>query len=153
MNDKATKYYFRQRNRNRLYDVVVHAAEESAILSGTRRKDIAETLNIPPSQVTRLLSGPSNWECDTISDLLFAIGAELDYRVVFARDRVKSNSFHPVGETATQMQPIARRASTTTSESVSMVEVKMPEMVKMIAPGAVHAAPGWRSISSAVDDA
>ena len=99
MNDAPTKYYFRQRQQNRLYDTVIHALEQA----GVRRKDIAARMGIPPSQVTRLLTGPANWTSDTISDLLFAIDAELDFQVVGFRDRAKGNRFHPAGEPATEI--------------------------------------------------
>ena len=98
MSDKPTKSYFRQRHQNRLYDAVLQAIEESAVRDKVRRKDIAATLDIPPSQVTRLLSVPANWTVDTVSDLLFAVGAELDVRVVALRDRAPENRFHPAGE-------------------------------------------------------
>src|ERR1022692_2434092 len=66
MSDAPTKYYFRQRQRNRLYDAVIKAIEEAAARDHVRRKDIAEKLEIPPSLVTRLLSGPANWTSDTM---------------------------------------------------------------------------------------
>jgi len=78
MMSAVTKFFFRQRQRNRLYDQVVGAIEDA----GVRREDIAEKLGINPSQVSRWLSGPASWEQDTISDLLFAIDAELEFRVV-----------------------------------------------------------------------
>jgi hypothetical protein len=107
----ATKYYFRQRQQNRLYDVVIRAIEEDSI----RRKRIAEKLGIPPSQVTRLLSGPANWTSDTTSDLLFSIDAELDFHVVRFRDRVKGNRFHPAGENKTLANVVQVTATTTAS--------------------------------------
>ena len=119
MNENPSKFYLRQRNKNRLYDVVVHAIEKSAARNGTRRKDIAKTLGVPASQVTRLLSGPSNWESDTTSDLLFAIGAELDYNVVFFRDRAKSNVFQPAGEPPPRATVVQARG-TTPSRTVSV---------------------------------
>ena len=98
MNDEPTKSYFRQRQQNRLYDIVIGAIQEAARRDKVRKKDIASKLGIPPSQVTRLLSGPANWTIDTVSDLLFAIDAELDFDVVRFRDRVKENRSHPVGQ-------------------------------------------------------
>ena len=133
MNEKPTKFYFRQRNKNRLYDAVIQAVEESAAHNGTRRRDIAETLGLPASRVTRLLSGPSNWESDTTSDLLFAIDAELDYKVVFFKDRDKSNSFHPIGEPLPP-RTVGPVTTTTTSGSVSIVSVIGSDL-KFVVPG------------------
>jgi transcriptional regulator with XRE-family HTH domain len=107
MTDEPTKYFFRQRQQNRLYDVVIRAVE----LSGMRRKEIAKKLGVPPSQITRLLSGPSNWTSDTTSDLLFAVDAELDFQAVQFCDRAKGNRFHPAGEV---FLPPSRSDATTT---------------------------------------
>jgi predicted XRE-type DNA-binding protein len=98
MSREPTKYFFRQRHQNRLYDIVIEAIENVARKRGIRRKDIAETLGIPPSQVTRLFSGPANWTADTVSDLLYAIDAEMDFRVVPFSERARANQFHPAGE-------------------------------------------------------
>jgi plasmid maintenance system antidote protein VapI len=95
MSDAPTKYYFRQRQRNRLYDAVIKAIEEAAARDHVRRKDIAEKLEIPPSLVTRLLSGPANWTSDTMSDLLFSIGAELEFRVVRLDNRAGGDQQAP----------------------------------------------------------
>jgi plasmid maintenance system antidote protein VapI len=74
----VTKYYFRQRQLNRLYNVVLQAIIES----GIGQKHIADKLRISVVEVSELLSGPENWTNDTASDLLFTIGAELDFHVV-----------------------------------------------------------------------
>lgn len=125
MTDNPTKYFFRQRQQNRLYDVVVGAVEEAAARDGVRKKDIANTLGVPPSQVTRWLSGPGNWTSDTTSDLLFSVGAELDFHVVRFCDRAKGNAYHPVGEpvaatlpTATPAFIVSGTASTASTASV-----------------------------------
>lgn len=119
MSGNATKYFFRQRQQNRLYDTVIHTIEEAAEREHLRRLDIAERLGIPPSQVTRLLSGPANWTSDTISDLLFAVGAELDFEAVYFRDRVRGNRFHPAGE-KTLPVVIGGQTGTTSSRSVTI---------------------------------
>ena len=87
MNDLPSKYFFRQRMKNRLYEAVIAAVEDAARTNGMRKKDIAQKLGVHPSQVTRWLSGPANWEVDTISDLLFAVGADLDFDAVLFADR------------------------------------------------------------------
>lgn len=94
-----SKEYFAQRNRNRMYDSVIKAVEAAAA-RGVKKSDISAVTGNSRSNISHLLSGPANWTIDSISNILYAIGAEIDYNVTFFNDRCKENRFHPIAELA-----------------------------------------------------
>jgi plasmid maintenance system antidote protein VapI len=82
-------------NRNRVYDTVLSALEQASLEHGTTQSKIASLIGRKPSQVSAWLSGPSNWTLDTVSDLLRAVGASMQYKVVFDKEIIPSNVKHP----------------------------------------------------------
>lgn len=71
---EGTLAYFRERQRNRIHDLVLG----EFLKSGISKAAFARRIGRKPEQITRWLAAPGNWELDTISDFLLAIsGAEL----------------------------------------------------------------------------
>jgi hypothetical protein len=88
--------YFRQRQKNRVFTELVKFFADEAERTGMTKKELADLLAKDPAQITRWLSAPSNFEMDTLSDILLALGAEMDHRIVRFSDRAKPNYAHPV---------------------------------------------------------
>lgn len=72
------------RNRLKAYDAVICAI----VTSGLTRKQIADKLGWSMQRLAHHLSTPSNWTLNSISCLMCAIDAEMDYTPVFHRDRI-----------------------------------------------------------------
>jgi hypothetical protein len=90
-------FYHRQRQKNRIFSELTSFYAEEAEGGASKRK-IAQRLKKDPAQLTRWLAAPSNLTLDTISDLLLALDAEMDYRIVRFRDRETANEMHPLIE-------------------------------------------------------
>jgi hypothetical protein len=88
--------YYRRRHQNRLFSALAQFFATEAEHGRITRKEIAARLSKDPAQITRWLSGPTNFEADTISDILLAMGAEMDYSIVRFSDRPKPNYAHPL---------------------------------------------------------
>ena len=71
------RVYFRERLRNRLYDLII--GEVAAFKAkGMTQAQLARRIDKRQDQLCRLLSGPGNMTLDTVSDLLLGLsGAEL----------------------------------------------------------------------------
>ena len=70
---KGKLAFFQERFRDHLYELVVSEflkREQAKLLT---KAAVANRLGKDPSQITRWLSAPGNWELDTVSDLLLAI--------------------------------------------------------------------------------
>ncbi len=87
--------YFRERLKNRLYDLIVTEflrRESSGALS---RADLARRIGRRPEQVTRWLGSPGNWTLDTVSDLMLAMRSEPEISVSSLEGRSIKNFVGP----------------------------------------------------------
>src|SRR5687767_14529227 len=79
-------FFFRHRQKNRMFQSVLAYFADQAETTGLTKKDVADALDNHASQITRWFSGPGNWEMDTVSDLLLAMNAEMEHRIVSLSD-------------------------------------------------------------------
>lgn len=69
----GTLSYFRERFRDRLYDIVMEEFLNQENETGLKRAEIARRIGRRPEQITRWFGAPGNWTLETVSDLLLAI--------------------------------------------------------------------------------
>lgn len=122
--------YYRQRQKNLVLSALLDFFVEEVDRSGITRKDWAAAVGKDPAQLTRWLTSPSNFELDTLSDLLLPLGAEMEHRIVRFADRPRANSLHPLmtgtGATTASSQPQnLKRIAVSGSPSGRKVEVRI----------------------------
>jgi len=93
---RRDRAYYRRRQQNRIHAALAEFFAEEAAAGRITKKQLADLLEKSPAQITRWLTEPSNYESDTISDLLLGMGAEMDHRIVRFSDRAKQNYLHPL---------------------------------------------------------
>jgi hypothetical protein len=87
--------YFRERQRNRAYDLIIGKfleLEKNGLLT---RAELARRIGRAPEQVTRWIGTPGNWTLDTMSDLMLAMGAELAFSELPLLGRADRNFSQP----------------------------------------------------------
>ncbi len=117
-----------ERAKDVAYNTVIAAIEAAARDTGITRKEIAEKIGRKPAAVSAWLSGPSNWTIETISHLLHAIGAEVEYNIVLDADRTPANEFISVTDSEPtrrvvhiRAESISARVGTSPAPSVTLV--------------------------------
>jgi hypothetical protein len=88
--------YYRRRQQNNVFVALTKFFADEAAKDAISKKALAERLGKDPSQITRWLSAPSNFELDTISDILLAMDAEMEHRIVRFSEQPKPNYVHPL---------------------------------------------------------
>ena len=117
--------YFRERQKNRLYDFIVSKFLEKEKNSGLTKAEIARRLDKRPEQVTRWLATPGNCTQDTMSDLMLAIcNSELIFEAA-ALANARRNYFHPSLDD-TRVPPLRVSTSTNTYTASPIIEIERP---------------------------
>ena len=91
---RRDRAYYRRRQQNRIHIALAAFFAEEAEAGRITKKKLAELIEKDPAQITRWLSEPNNLEIDTISDILLAMKAEMDHRVVRFSERGQANYMH-----------------------------------------------------------
>ena len=73
--------YARERLKNRIHQMILREFLRQETLGRLSRKQLADSLNKRPEQITRWLGAPGNWTLDTVSDLLLGMGSEPELAV------------------------------------------------------------------------
>jgi hypothetical protein len=125
----TTLVYFRERNRLRVFELVL----SEFVSSGIPQACLARRTGRRPEVVNRILSAPGNLTLDTVSDFLFAIsGAEPSYGVQYPLDRPPRNYNEPdwLSHTETRTEGILlvsewqQRQRTTTGGTVTRSDIR-----------------------------
>ena len=90
-------YYYRQRYKNAVFSRLQRFFTDEAAQTGLTKSDIAKRLRREPSQISRWLQDPNNLTLETLSDLLFAMGAEPAPPVfIKLAEQKPANYMHPL---------------------------------------------------------
>ncbi len=118
-------FYFRQRMKNRVFAKIVSFFSEEAERTGITKKDIAANLKRDPAQISRWLSSPTNMTLETISDLLLAMGAEIDPpKIVRFLDKARPNHAHPLIDSITARGLLGAQPKKPDSVSITLAPPK-----------------------------
>jgi transcriptional regulator with XRE-family HTH domain len=128
--------YYRQRQKNHVFTALIEFFAQEAERRGVTKKDLAAALSKDPSQITRWLSAPSNFELDTLSDILLALGAEMDHKIVRFTDRQKPNYMHPLiaKHTGAEMgtaKLLKEEITSTSKAGTKITNVRVPPQIEL----------------------
>jgi hypothetical protein len=88
--------YFRERFRDRLYELVASEFLKKERAGELTRADLARRIGRKPEQINRWLGAPGNWTIETVSDLLLAISkSELNFQLAPLENRAPRNYAGP----------------------------------------------------------
>lgn len=127
--------YFRERMRNRIHEAVLRKFLAQSETGLTRAK-LAKRLRKRPEQITRWLGAPGNWTLETVSDLLLAMNAELDFEVAEWGSRHKSNVAHSSICSALALSETGSAPESSPRQHGSLVRLLQAETSPLLEPHA-----------------
>ena len=112
--------YFQEGFRRNVFEGLLKLFEERNMI----KRDIAKRLNKKPEQITRWLSGPSNIESDTISDLALSMGyvPKITFEPLDRESEVRPNQLHPITEQLRSADLIRSPTKTSENSHVQLAE-------------------------------
>jgi transcriptional regulator with XRE-family HTH domain len=143
--------YYRQRQKNRVFTALTAFFAEEAERGRITKKELARKLGKDPAQITRWLSAPSNFELDTLSDILLAMGAEMDHEIIRFGDRGEVEDIYRSANTASECHlheriiKIETKATATATDNVFFF-VSLPHAGE---PELKSFTDGWDKVSAA----
>ena len=121
LND-SDKSYFRAKTRRHFHNAVLTKFLELSDDTQISKAKLARRLNISPSQITRWLSSPGNWQIDTLSDLLLAMSCQAS---LFAEELASvgpANYVHPASTESSKEENDLIEQTPTKSEEQTKVK-------------------------------
>jgi hypothetical protein len=108
--------YFRERFRDRLYELVVSEFLKKERAGELTRAELARRIGRKPEQITRWLGAPGNWTIETVSDLLLAISkSELNFELAPLQNKAPRNYVGPGWLRSTKIENLPPKATTGTT--------------------------------------
>ena len=121
--------YHKQREKNLVFTQLIAFLAEEMERRGITKKDIAAAISKDPSQITRMFAGPSNFELDTLTEILLPFDARMEHRIVRFQDLQKPNFAHPAIASfigvfgTTEVQPAKPTATEATTRTLRVKTV------------------------------
>ena len=123
---RALKAYIRSRTQYRIHSLVL----ELFVQSKLKQSELARMADVSPADLNRMLARPGNHTLNRLSDILFALGAELSDEIVRPLEEPARNAGEPawlnppstekLAPLKAKVGPIKPKAATTNQPKVEL---------------------------------
>jgi hypothetical protein len=116
--DATQVAYFCERFRSQVYYAIVETFRKEVEEGNLTQATLSRRLNKDPAIVSKWFSGPRNFQLDSISEVLLAMGAEPELRVNLLREPILTPNYaHPLVEELAGNYPEPKIVSITSTET------------------------------------